>query len=55
VPDAEGWARVDLPIENAEQAALALLGLGPEVEVLGPAAVRDRLRSYGEQMIRLHS
>jgi predicted DNA-binding transcriptional regulator YafY len=55
MPDAEGWARLDLPIENADQAALALLGLGPEVEVLAPAAVRDRLRTYGEQMIRLHS
>ena len=54
-PDANGWVRLDLPIENVDQAALALLGLGPEVEVLEPAAVRDRLREHAGQMIRLHS
>jgi predicted DNA-binding transcriptional regulator YafY len=54
-PDPQGWARLDLPIENVDQAALALLGLGPEVEVLEPATVRDRLRAYAKQVIRIHS
>ena len=54
-PDANGRVRLELPIENVDQAAPALLGLGPEVEVLEPAAVRDRLREHAGQRIRLYS
>ena len=31
--DTRGWRELTLPIENLEQAALLLIGLGPEVEV----------------------
>lgn len=55
MPDPEGWAQLDLPIENVEQAALALLALGPEVKVLEPVAVRDRLRAHAEQVVRRNS
>jgi predicted DNA-binding transcriptional regulator YafY len=48
--DAEGWARLLLPIESIDQAAFALLGLGPEVEVLEPAALRDRLRQLAHDV-----
>ncbi len=51
-PDAEGWARLLLPIESVDQAAFALLGLGPEVEVLEPAALRDRLRQLAHDVAR---
>lgn len=50
-PDADGWTRVRLPIENPEQAALDLLSLGPEVEVLEPATLRARLRELAAAVV----
>lgn len=50
-PDAQGWARLSLPIENVEQAALALLGIGPEVDVLEPPALRVRVRELARQIL----
>ncbi|MBV2353622.1 WYL domain-containing protein [Streptomyces sp. J2-1] len=41
-PDAEGWVRVVVPVESEEVAHEQLRLLGPEVEVLGPAALRER-------------
>lgn len=60
-PDAGGdgtappdWQIIELPIENIEQAALLLLGLGPEVSVLAPAALRQRLGELALQVHALH-
>lgn len=47
-PDDAGWSRVALPIEHVEQAALLLLGLGPEVRVEAPDTLRERLRALAE-------
>jgi predicted DNA-binding transcriptional regulator YafY len=49
-PDAVGWAHLRFPFENIEQAALALLGIGPEVEVHEPHALRDRMRELAQQV-----
>jgi predicted DNA-binding transcriptional regulator YafY len=49
-PAADGWARLVLPVEGVERAALTLIGLGPEIEVIAPAALRDRVRSLAEQI-----
>ncbi len=54
-PDANGWARVTLPIETTEQAVLALLGIGPEVIVLEPADLRARLCALAERLVALSS
>jgi predicted DNA-binding transcriptional regulator YafY len=43
VSEAGGWIRAIVPIESVEQACRELLALGPDVEVLEPAALRDRL------------
>jgi predicted DNA-binding transcriptional regulator YafY len=51
--DANGWARVTLPIETVEQAAFALLGIGPEIVVIEPSAVRDQLRTLAENVLTL--
>lgn len=50
-PDADGWARLSLGVETTDRAALVLLGLGPEIEVLGPLELRARLRQLAEQVL----
>lgn len=50
--DDDGWARVTLPIERIDQAALLLLGLGPEVRVDAPDALRDHLRALADAVAR---
>ncbi|MCT9010197.1 helix-turn-helix transcriptional regulator [Streptomyces sp. NPDC054766] len=41
-PDGRGWVTLTLPVESEEVARIQLRGLGPEVEVLAPAALRER-------------
>lgn len=43
-PDAEGWRRLTLPTESIEETARALLGIGPEIEIIEPVALRDAIR-----------
>ncbi|MCZ7378166.1 helix-turn-helix transcriptional regulator [Micromonospora sp. WMMC250] len=40
-PDGQGWVVARLPVESVEVAYHQLLGLGPEVEVLDPPALRQ--------------
>lgn len=42
--DAEGWHVLDIPIESVDDAAAELLKLGPDVQALGPPALRQALR-----------
>lgn len=51
-PDAEGWVTVTLPVESLDVAHGQLLGLGPELEVLEPAALRTR---FADAAARLHA
>ncbi|NYI06816.1 helix-turn-helix transcriptional regulator [Allostreptomyces psammosilenae] len=52
-PEAAGWMRVRLPVESVRGAAMGLLRLGAEAEVLGPpelrAAVMAELRRMTER------
>ncbi len=50
-PEAGGWARLTLPVEAPDRAALVLLGIGPEIEVLAPAELRACLRNLAEQVL----
>ncbi|HKU95503.1 MAG TPA: WYL domain-containing protein, partial [Vineibacter sp.] len=54
-PDADGWVRVVIPIESVEHAAHELLKLRAEAEVLGPAALRQRLAATARQLAVLYS
>ncbi len=42
-PDEAGWVRLLLPFEKLEFARVALLGFGPDVEVLRPVELRSQM------------
>ncbi len=49
--DADGWSRLSLPIETIDHAALILLGIGPEIVVIAPDALRVRLRELAAEVV----
>jgi predicted DNA-binding transcriptional regulator YafY len=51
---AEGWAMVEMAIENSDHGARELLGLGAEIEVIAPANFRARVHSLAQALARLH-
>lgn len=54
-PDEQGWVRVTVPTESIEHAVHDLGRYGPELEVLEPAELRDRMRAAAVAMLRLYS
>lgn len=40
---ADGWVQAEIPIESVGHAVADLLRMGPDVEVIGPAEVRERM------------
>jgi predicted DNA-binding transcriptional regulator YafY len=53
-PDAEGRVTLTLPVESQEVAYSQLLTLGPEAEVLGPPALRERLAEAASRAAALY-
>ncbi|PBC63950.1 transcriptional regulator [Streptomyces sp. Tue6028] len=53
-PDDGGWLTVTLPVESEEVARTQLMGLGPDVEVLSPAALRDRFAKDAARLAALY-
>jgi predicted DNA-binding transcriptional regulator YafY len=53
--DARGERELTLRLESEAVAATQLLGLGDDVEVLAPPALRERMRTFGERMARRHA
>ncbi|WP_406426604.1 helix-turn-helix transcriptional regulator [Streptomyces sp. NBC_01589] len=53
-PDADGWRTVVLPVESLDVAYSQLLALGPELEVLEPAALRTRFGAAAERLSGLY-
>ncbi|MFJ8849376.1 helix-turn-helix transcriptional regulator [Streptomyces sp. NPDC102437] len=53
-PDAEGWLALTLRVESMEVAYSQLLSLGPESEVLAPAALRERFTAAAERLRELY-
>nr|WTB30634.1 WYL domain-containing protein [Streptomyces sp. NBC_00830] len=53
-PDADGWRTVVLPVESLDVAYSQLLALGPELEVLEPAALRTRFGAAAERLSDLY-
>ncbi|MEO3779696.1 YafY family protein [Micromonospora sp. B11E3] len=53
-PDGDGWVVTRLPVESAEVAYDLLLRLGPEVEVLDPPGLRERLAGAAARLAALY-
>ncbi|MER7723781.1 YafY family protein [Streptomyces sp. NPDC096323] len=53
-PGADGWVTVTLPVESLDVAYGQLLALGPELEVLAPAALRDRFAAAAQALHALY-
>ncbi|MFG2473402.1 helix-turn-helix transcriptional regulator [Streptomyces fagopyri] len=53
--DGRGWVTVTLPVESEEVAHTQLTGLGPEVEVLSPAALRERFAADAARLAALYA
>ncbi|WAL65584.1 YafY family protein [Amycolatopsis cynarae] len=53
-PGADGWTDVELALETPEIAAAQLLGLGPEVEIVAPPAVRAAFADLARRMVERH-
>lgn len=51
----DGWVRVTIPIESIDQAAVDLLRLGLDAEVLKPVALRRRLAKAAREIVRLYT
>jgi predicted DNA-binding transcriptional regulator YafY len=56
VPDADGWLPVviEIPTESIENATVQLLGIGADVEVLGPPELRARVRDTARAIVARH-
>ncbi len=54
VPDADGWAEFDVPIEEVGWASHEFGKLGNDVEALGPPDLRARIVANVEKMARLY-
>jgi predicted DNA-binding transcriptional regulator YafY len=53
-PDADGWVTTRMPVESPDVAYTYMLRLGPEVEVLEPPAVRDRMAAAAGRLRDLY-
>ncbi len=53
--DGQDWVRVVIPIESVAHAAKQLLGLGSQLQVLEPAALRDQMRETLRKMSALYA
>jgi predicted DNA-binding transcriptional regulator YafY len=47
-----GTSVVQFPFENIDQAALALLGIGPEIEIMSPDALRTRIAELAKEVMQ---
>ncbi len=52
VPDGEGWITRRVQFDDEEQARFVVLGLGPQVEVIEPESLRDRVAEDAAAILR---
>lgn len=52
--DAEGWAALDVPIEEERWASREMTRVGAEVEVLAPASLRERMAEIAARLAKAY-
>jgi predicted DNA-binding transcriptional regulator YafY len=50
--DDDGWRIVKLPLETIESAAPTLLGIGPEIDIIAPAALRTEIAKLAKLVLQ---
>jgi predicted DNA-binding transcriptional regulator YafY len=53
-PARDGWLELTMPVENSDHGARQILGLGAEVQVVGPADFRNRVRELALGILSLN-
>jgi predicted DNA-binding transcriptional regulator YafY len=53
-PDGQGWVVTRLPVESTDVTYDQLLRLGPDVEVLEPEPLRERMRAAAQRLTELY-
>jgi predicted DNA-binding transcriptional regulator YafY len=53
-PDEQGWCSLTIPFQSAEQARNIALGLGPLVEVVAPAELRQALVEQAARVLAMY-
>lgn len=53
--DAEGWIKVSIVFETEEEACGYVLSFGPQIEVLEPQVLRQKVIHLAEQVVALYS
>jgi predicted DNA-binding transcriptional regulator YafY len=53
-PCEDGWTEVTIPVESLNHAYYELLQLGPDVEVLAPEELRERLAQAAEALVTMY-
>lgn len=54
-PDEDGWMKVEVQFEVIEEASAYALGCGPQVEVLEPAELRERVIQLARDTLALYA
>jgi predicted DNA-binding transcriptional regulator YafY len=54
-PDAEGWVRLSIQFEVEDEACERVLSLGPQIEVLEPPELREKVLCLAEGIVALHT
>ena len=53
-PEADGWLRATFRLHALEEAAIEILSLGPQIEVLEPAELRSAVANRARRTARLY-
>ena len=54
-PDPDGWVRLTVPIESIQHGLVALLQLGPRIEVLDPPELRAQIIATARDLLVLYN
>ncbi len=53
-PDDDGWLRLSMQFEGEHNACEYVLSLGPNIEVLDPPDLRDKVRMAARSIVELY-